>query len=64
MKDKRIRELLFLNRNRKKIVGRQQAQTGVEECIQMECDDCEIYKPCYVFLRLHSALWLLAEAFM
>lgn len=25
--------------------GRRQAQTGVEVCVQMECGDCEMYKP-------------------
>lgn len=38
--------------------GRRQAQTGVEECMQMECGDCEMYKPHKLLSVLHAALHL------
>lgn len=33
--------------------GRQQAQTDEEECVQMECGDCEIHSP-HKPLSLHT----------
>lgn len=50
---------MFLNQRE---TGRRQAQAGVEECMQMECGDCEMYKPhkllsvcmqCFIYLCYH-----------